>query len=50
MFLYENKDLFRGLIIATQDYFGIDSTYIEKDFWVVTVLKEILKKNQNYVF
>lgn len=48
--LYDDGLLFKNLIDEVSKKRDIADFYVEKDFWVVTVLKEILKKNLNYVF
>ncbi|WP_293721819.1 nucleotidyl transferase AbiEii/AbiGii toxin family protein [uncultured Cetobacterium sp.] len=41
MKLHENKNDFRTLIQLTADFFNITPVYIEKDYWVTYVLKNL---------
>ena len=50
MNLHNDKELFEQLIILTSEYKKIDSVIIEKDYFVVLFLKEIIKANGNFIF
>lgn len=41
MRLDENKELFSQAIRATSDYLNIQAQYIEKDYWICRVLKQL---------
>ncbi len=41
MKLHEHEDLFKELIIATAQQMGLPEIYIEKDYWVTHVLKNL---------
>lgn len=50
MRLDENKELFFDLIETTSIYFGIDSSQVEKDYFVTLFLKEIARTVPNIIF
>lgn len=52
MNLHENKTLFADAITATAQYLGINSLYIEKDYWITRSLKLLAQadKNQQAIF
>ena len=41
MILHKDGKIFRESILATARHLGIPEVYIEKDYWVSLVLKEI---------
>ncbi|MCG8532622.1 MAG: nucleotidyl transferase AbiEii/AbiGii toxin family protein [Desulfovibrionales bacterium] len=41
MILHEDEKIFQDAIVATAQHFGIPEVYIEKDYWVSLVLKEL---------
>lgn len=50
MRLDSDVDLFSKYVIETTDYFGIAKVYVEKDYWLVHILKTIFSNNDDYVF
>lgn len=50
MHLDEYQVIFNNLILNASDFLGIDREYIEKDYWLTLLLKEIFKHNSDYVF
>ena len=50
MKLHEDKDAFKKLIDITSDYFNYDRAIIEKDYYVMYVLEEIVKAFPDIVF
>lgn len=50
MNLHNNKEAFIELILATSEYFGIDSSLIEKDYYVTLYLKYVNKKIDGLLF
>ena len=50
MHLNEKKNELRDLIRSTADYLEIKDVYVEKDYWLVRLLKEIFKRDPDYVF
>ena len=51
MRLDNNLDSFQTAIIETSEYFHIANEYVEKDYWLFLLLKEIFKDNERgYVF
>lgn len=50
MHLHQNKDIFIELIEATSDYKGIPEEFIEKDYFVSFLLKEIVELCPDIVF
>jgi predicted nucleotidyltransferase component of viral defense system len=50
MRLHENKEMFRLAILAAADHFNIRDIFIEKDYWVTYVLKNLSQsKHKNQV-
>ena len=41
MKLHENKDDFKNAILATSESLGIRDIFIEKDYWVTYILKQL---------
>ena len=41
MKLHENKEVFRQAILATAEHFNIRDVFVEKDYWVTYVLKNL---------
>ncbi len=50
MLLHENPKLFNGLLKEAALNLGIDTKYIEKDYYALTLLKQITSKDPNIVF
>ena len=50
MRLDNNKELFKEIIERTSDLLDIHREYVEKDYWLVLMLKEIFKHELDYVF
>ena len=50
MKLHNNSELFTNLIKATSDYYGIDTSLIEKDYYVTMVLKKLNDKIPGLMF
>ena len=50
MRLDENRELFKKLLKDAAIYFDIDEEYIEKDYWVVMLLKGLFSRDIDYVF
>lgn len=50
MLLSNDKILFEQLIKDIVQNMDISPIYIEKDFYAITVLKELISRNQNFVF
>ena len=50
MLLSDNKELFSNLINEIYIKKKIDPSYIEKDFFAISVLKELVSKNTHFVF
>ena len=50
MRLDENEKQFEQLIVNTSKHLKIVDVYVEKDYWLVLLLKSILSKNRGYVF
>lgn len=50
MLLTDNKELFSNLINEISMKKKIDPSYIEKDFFAISVLKELVSKNSHFVF
>lgn len=48
--LDEKTDLFSELILHTASYFDIRPEYVEKDYWLTLILKEIMSQPYDYVF
>lgn len=50
MELYENKELFKEIIIQASEFFNIDESLIEKDYYVTLVLRNAVRKIDGLVF
>ncbi|MCQ2797320.1 MAG: nucleotidyl transferase AbiEii/AbiGii toxin family protein [Bacilli bacterium] len=50
MLLSDDEQLFKELLKRTRRHFNIDEAFVEKDFYVVTILKEIVAKDDRFVF
>ena len=50
MRLDSNLSNLSQLIKGAARHFGIEDEYVEKDYWLVLLLKQIMSKNQGYVF
>ena len=50
MRLDENKELFETLIVNTAKNYKILNEFVEKDYWLILILKEIFSKPNDYVF
>ena len=50
MRLDKEKELFKTLIINTSINLNVIEEYVEKDYWLVLILKSIFSKSQDYVF
>ena len=50
MRLDENPSLFKASIEETARYFDIDPVYVEKDYWIYLLLKEIFSNDNDFVF
>lgn len=50
MRLCDDKDLFLDLINEIFNETGILRAYIEKDFYAISILKELISRNSNFVF
>ena len=50
MKLHNNVDLFNDLIERTSDYYLLDAGYIEKDYFVTTILKELVFRVPHLIF
>ena len=50
MRLDDNKTKLTDLIYKTGSFFNIDVEFVEKDYWVVLLLKKIFEQDRNYVF
>lgn len=50
MLLSKDKELFSNLIRETADKYAISPFYIEKDFYAISILKELISRNENFVF
>jgi hypothetical protein len=48
--LQEDKVAFKTLIINASNYLNIEYEFVEKDFWLVLLLKEIFSTERDYVF
>lgn len=50
MKLHENKKEFKELIQLTADFLKIQPVYIEKDYWVTYVLKNLFNSEYSEIF
>lgn len=50
MRLDDNKEEFYKYLIQASLFFGYHQEFIEKDYWLVLILKNVMSKNYGYVF
>ncbi len=50
MLLHENDDLFKEAITRTHRELNIHEALVEKDYWIISVLKGIVQCDQKFVF
>lgn len=50
MLLSDDKQLFNDIIRTIAEQTEINEAYIEKDFYALTILKELISRNPNFVF
>lgn len=50
MLLSNNQSLFKDLINEINTITGVSPSYIEKDFYALTILKELVSRNDKFVF
>lgn len=50
MNISDNKELFKDVLENTSKYFKILPEYVEKDYWLVSILKQLFSKELPYVF
>ena len=50
MLLSNEKELFSNIIRDVVDKYKISPLYVEKDFYAISVLKELISRNENFVF
>lgn len=50
MLLCNEKQLFNDLILEIEEKKGIQSYFIEKDYYAITILKELFKRDNKFVF
>lgn len=50
MNLHSNKELFDDMITYVSEYFHINQSIIEKDYYVSSFLKKLIKADNNFVF
>lgn len=50
MFLHEDKELFREVIVATAEDLGIVVPIVEKDYYVTMILKMLSEEKPDCVF
>lgn len=50
MAINDNPQLFKDVIANTAKYFKILPEYVEKDYWLISILKEMFTKDLPYVF
>lgn len=50
MILHEDRKSFEEIIIQTANYYNIDVSIIEKDYYVTIMLKELSKRIDNMIF
>ena len=50
MLLSDNEALFVEIITKIYEITGIQQTYIEKDFFAISILKELVSRNDKFVF
>ncbi len=50
MLLLSNNDLFKQLLKEISDKLGILPEYVEKDYYAISILKELTSRNEKFVF
>lgn len=50
MLLSDDKELFHSIIERASFAFKIGQAYIEKDFYAISILKELVSRNKSFVF
>ena len=50
MLLSDYRQLFRQYVTQTASFYDIHEEYVEKDYWLVLLLKHILSRDCGYVF
>ena len=50
MILHNDRKSFEEIIIQTANYYNIDVSIIEKDYYVTIMLKELSKRIDNMIF
>ncbi len=50
MLLSNEKQLFSDIIVEIEEKKGIQSYFIEKDYYAITILKELFKRDDKFVF
>lgn len=50
MLLSNDKQLFNDIILEIEEKKGIQSYFIEKDYYAITILKELFKRDDKFVF
>lgn len=50
MYLHNNKDIFKEIIIQARNEHGYDPEITKKDYYVSMFLNEIAKSNMNFIF
>ena len=50
MKLHDNKQVFKDLIIITSNYYGLNPSIVEKDYYVTLILKEASKEIPGILF
>lgn len=41
MALHSEREIFKELIASAADHFGYEQSFVEKDYWICKILKEI---------
>ncbi len=50
MYLHENKEAFNDYIQKTTEFFETDPAYVEKDYYIVLVLRKLVEKLPTFLF
>lgn len=50
MNLSDDKQEFLNLLNAIHDETDIEAEFIEKDFYAISILKQLISRNENFVF
>ena len=50
MELHENKELFKEIVVQASEFFDIDESLIEKDYYVTLMLRSAARKIDRLVF